>query len=519
MSDRTCPMIRVSVVMPTYNQAKFIREAIDSILAQTFRDFELIVVNDGSTDDTEAIVMSYMDPRIRYVKKPHGGTGSALNEGFRHASGEYESWWASDNVMAPDALRVFHDFLNARPDVGFVYGTCDVHVMDSTGLAPVKITPLRKLLPPNGQVWDYDKLTHYYFLSICWMWRRQVRERVGDFTTEVSEDYDHALRMAEAGVRFHFLDRCLGWFRKHDASTGARLRRSPDPVAHQKRIVRDARIRRFPRKAWFYWGDKTLPYLRYLSLYSFCKQNPDWEVTLFRPTRLQPAKVWPDEEHRYELTCPDYSGALAELPLRQARFDAATLGLSNDLSEVHKSDFLRLHLLATTGGLWSDMDVVYFAPLDLPLYYDTYLCDGPYGHSIGFLASTPDNPVFQFLLEEARRAFARGDRRYQAAGAILFDEHRKRLTSLDRQNTKHFPCFDKTIFHIPMETIYAYDAMNIPAIYDPHGDGGARFTERSIGCHWYGGHALAGEACNSISEDNWPRLTSVLGRAIQRALA
>ena len=73
---------RVSIIMPAYNASAFIREAVDSILAQTFGDFELIILNDGSTDDTQAIVESYDDERIRLVNKVNSGVASTLNEGI-----------------------------------------------------------------------------------------------------------------------------------------------------------------------------------------------------------------------------------------------------------------------------------------------------------------------------------------------------------------------------------------------------------------------------------------------------
>jgi glycosyltransferase involved in cell wall biosynthesis len=78
--------------MPTWNQGQYIRESIESVLAQTYTDFELIIVDDGSTDDTPSILESYTcDPRVRIIRKDNGGTGSALNAGFAVANGEYET--------------------------------------------------------------------------------------------------------------------------------------------------------------------------------------------------------------------------------------------------------------------------------------------------------------------------------------------------------------------------------------------------------------------------------------------
>lgn len=511
----------VTVVMPTYNQGKFLRQALDSVLAQTFRDFELIVVNDGSTDDTEAVLRCYDDTRIRVITQANQGIGAALNAGFALSRGRYETWWASDNVMFPEMLASLAGYLDGHGDVDYVYANCEVHEMDAAGKC-LHVTNIEKLL---DQKWEPLKLSHYYFLGIAWLWRRHIREAAGAFSTArgpdyICEDYDHALRCLEAGARFAFLAKNLGWYRKHQESNSAWLARQPDPRGAYRRLIARARSRRFPRKAWCYWGEATLPYLRYATLATFCRHNPDWSVTLFRPDRPQTAKTWCTDHQRYTLDCRDYSGDLAKLPIQQRVLAPGTMGLPEGVPEVQLSDLLRLHLLATEGGVWSDMDILYFAPLNLPLdRADTYLCDGPYGHSIGLLASTPDNPVFRFLLAQATKAVQRIGHEYQAAGAITFNANRDKLAQLDGANTKVFPALGKTIHHIPMETVYAYNAMDVPAIYAEPGDGGAKFSPDSIGLHWYGAHPLAGIAQNTVTADNWGQLTSVLGVALRRAFA
>jgi len=103
---------RVSVVIPVYNGSNYLAEAIDSALAQTYCNTEVIVVNDGSTDDgkTEEIALSYGE-KIRYFRKENGGVASALNMGIREMTGEYFSWLSHDDVYYPDKLRVQIDWL------------------------------------------------------------------------------------------------------------------------------------------------------------------------------------------------------------------------------------------------------------------------------------------------------------------------------------------------------------------------------------------------------------------------
>ena len=97
---------KVSIIIPVYNGSNYMKEAIDSALAQTYDNVEVIVVNDGSTDggETEKIALSYGD-RIQYLRKENGGVSSALNEGVRRMTGDYFSWLSHDDAYAPDKIR------------------------------------------------------------------------------------------------------------------------------------------------------------------------------------------------------------------------------------------------------------------------------------------------------------------------------------------------------------------------------------------------------------------------------
>ena len=201
--------------MPSYNQSRFIRQAIESIQCQTFKDWELIVVDDGSTDGTPEIVASYLnDPRIKYFRKENGGTGSALNFGFKIATGEYETWFASDNVLYAHALERLVWALDSLP-IDYVYASCDLYTMDTLGRHIVRIHHISKEV---NQVWSLEKLKSYYFLGMVWLWCREFRERAGEFQIEPCEDYYFVFQMVAAGARFFFLNENLGWFRRHALS-------------------------------------------------------------------------------------------------------------------------------------------------------------------------------------------------------------------------------------------------------------------------------------------------------------
>jgi cellulose synthase/poly-beta-1,6-N-acetylglucosamine synthase-like glycosyltransferase len=114
-------MPKVSVIIPTYNRCGIISNAIDSVLAQTFKDYELIVVDDGSEDDTRSVVMKYGSDKILYWYQENSGKSSARNNGIKKATGEYIAFLDSDDMFVPDKLRKQVDFLDNNRDYGFVY--------------------------------------------------------------------------------------------------------------------------------------------------------------------------------------------------------------------------------------------------------------------------------------------------------------------------------------------------------------------------------------------------------------
>ena len=106
--------VKVSVIMPAYNSEVYIRESIDSVLAQTFADFELIVVDDGSTDTTAAIVESYTDSRIRLIRQPNRGVSVARNTGLEASQGQFITFLDSDDLYYPDFLKTLHRLIQSN---------------------------------------------------------------------------------------------------------------------------------------------------------------------------------------------------------------------------------------------------------------------------------------------------------------------------------------------------------------------------------------------------------------------
>lgn len=130
-------MPKISVIMPAYNAEKYIAEAIDSILGQTFSDFELIILNDFSADATEELILSYRDPRIVYLKNEQNlGVAATLNRGLALAKGAYIARMDADDIALPERFARQTELLDGTPDIAAV--GCAIALFDETGVIDVR---------------------------------------------------------------------------------------------------------------------------------------------------------------------------------------------------------------------------------------------------------------------------------------------------------------------------------------------------------------------------------------------
>lgn len=184
---------KVTVLMSVYNGEKYLREAVDSILEQTFKDFEFLIVNDGSTDKTAEILKSYQDPRIKIINNEKNiGLTKSLNKGLKVAKGEYIARQDADDISLPERLKKEVEFLEQNINVGLV-GT-DYLFINEKG----KMVHIVKCL--NGSKELKEKLLEgNQFGHGSVMLRRECIYRVGAYREEFkfSQDYDFCLRIAE----------------------------------------------------------------------------------------------------------------------------------------------------------------------------------------------------------------------------------------------------------------------------------------------------------------------------------
>lgn len=188
----------ISVIIPAYNNEKTIRETIESVLNQTFSDFELIIINDGATDSTLEIVSSIQDPRIKVFSYPNAGVSVSRNRGFQLASGKFISFLDADDLWTPNKLELQLEALQSNPEAAVAYSWLDR--IDESGQFLTKGN-YRNF---TGNV--YEHLVEQNFLEtasnplIC----AEALKAVGDFNSELTpaEDWDMFLRLAE---HYHFV--------------------------------------------------------------------------------------------------------------------------------------------------------------------------------------------------------------------------------------------------------------------------------------------------------------------------
>lgn len=203
-------MPKVSIVLPAYNGEKYIRESIESILCQTLTDWELIIVNDCSTDSTPLIIKEYAarDDRIKVVTNlQNQKLPESLNIGFRQAHGEYLTWTSDDNMYKPQALEIMAGYLDKNIDCPMVCTAMDI-------------------IDPEGMITGCkDSYDDYYMLynncvGASFLYRNNVRKIVGEYDKDsfLVEDYDYWLRIIFNYGKIDFLNKNLYKYRVHQLS-------------------------------------------------------------------------------------------------------------------------------------------------------------------------------------------------------------------------------------------------------------------------------------------------------------
>lgn len=199
----------VSIVLPTYNREKYITMSIESILNQSYKNIELIIIDDGSTDRTKDIILPYLaDSRVRYIYQDNRGCAHAMNKGFKMVAGDIVCWFDSDDVYLPGTIKKIAEIFKKKPDIDVVFG--DILISDK-----------------NGKIIDYWKHPNFDIKALIYtgmvlnpqatFWRRSLHEKLNGFNTKYlrSFDYDFFIRMGLSGAKFYHIPNFLAIYRLH----------------------------------------------------------------------------------------------------------------------------------------------------------------------------------------------------------------------------------------------------------------------------------------------------------------
>jgi glycosyltransferase involved in cell wall biosynthesis len=190
--QHTGPLI--SVIIPCYNHAQYLPEAIRSVQAQTYKPVEIIVVNDGSADDTEVVAKQFED--VKYIYQTNRGLSAARNTGIEHSSGEYLVFLDADDWLYEDALATNHKYLQAHPEAMFVSGGHDKISFRSSGNG--EIIPEKDVEVETNHYWHLLQ-GNYIGMHAAVMYRRSVfNEFKFDETLRACEDYDLYFKIARS---------------------------------------------------------------------------------------------------------------------------------------------------------------------------------------------------------------------------------------------------------------------------------------------------------------------------------
>ena len=176
-------MTKVSIIIPAYNQARFLAQAVDSALQQTHPNLEVVVVDDGSTDETPQVADSFASrPNVRIIHQANAGLPGARNRGLVESTGDYVCFLDSDDYYAPDKVARQAALLDADPELGFVY--CDITTVDESGQpVPEQYSIAKSQRELSGNLFT-SLLLGGYFPPHTVMIRRAVLDRTGAFNPD-----------------------------------------------------------------------------------------------------------------------------------------------------------------------------------------------------------------------------------------------------------------------------------------------------------------------------------------------
>jgi len=533
----------ISIVTAYHNRKNLFLKTLESIKNSKVKDFEVIVVDDCSIDEhrLEDIVGVYPFLKlIRLEKKDKWYVNPCVpyNIGFKVAKGEIVIIQNPECYHLNDILEYVANNLQSSEYFSFSCYSLDQNQTNNLDKNILKDFILNKPISFDGESGWYNHSLYrpvgYHFCSAI---HKDNLEDLNGFDERFSDgigfdDNEFLVRINRKGLKLNIIDDYTVLHQWHYSSNNYQRTDTTSLVERNRKLLYDVTMkesgwranelncllpkmplnsRRLDKSNWLlpeipkimnlYWDGSKLSYLQYLTVKSFHKFNPEWEINIYIPSTRSYTKSWNTSEQKNEYEGEDYYPRLKELNyLRIIKVNFEELGISNNISEVFKSDFLRWYLLYNIGGGWSDMDILYIKSLNeislrqsmlrgLMKSTNTVIVFHEY-HSIGFYLTKPKTGLFKDIFENAKTFF--DPHYYQSIGSCLLN----RMFPETNTILEKYP--DLKISNLHMDIIYPYDSTKVNLLFNTLDD--SLISSRTVGIHWYNGSDISKEFNNSLQK-------------------
>lgn len=507
--------IKVSIFTSCYNQGEFLTETIESVLNQTYKNFEYFLYDDGSTDETWDIIQKYAekDNRIiaeRLSKQPT--LAHIVNRCLSKYKGDIWTWCPSDDIFEPNLLEIKIKYQLLNPGAVLYHDALIINEKSEvTAKSIVTVyTPaeIKKLVWEKSMIW----MTGIFI-------PRLVFDNVGGFPEHIqlSEDFYWMIKATIHDIDFIGVPNILHRKRKSKNQTSYRRMQDIEENVQKMRLeLSEYKNNLIPKQVFFFWGNEKMSWMRYMTLKSFRMFNPNWKMILYLSDCNVDKKQWNGivEQDFFRFNGIDYKTKIDELNIEIRHWDISDNTLikdkvPKDVSASHKSNFFKWYTLYSEGGIYSDLDIIYFKSID-GLYneliknnYNTAICETKY-LSIGLLASTKNNSFYKDVFISCYDSYNPNE--YQSAGVMSIHKMfgQKRLINEESEtiNLAKLRYPHLKFYNIPFDLVYPLDSMKIEYAFT-NDLKIANLSDKAIGYHWYAGHPIAQKYNELLTNENY----------------